>query len=141
MLKTCPISNTLIDENVVRLNGFFTILVLIATFFYLPIFYFISIDFLIRSVKVKYSPSVFVSKNIINFFKIKAIPIDFAPKKFAVRMGFTITLVLLLLNHFNYIFFFDALLIFFILAVVGETFFRFCLGCKIYSLINTIKSK
>jgi len=161
MKYTCPISKSLIDENVVRLMGFFTLILVTTAFFNYKIswiiFLFLTYDFLARISKPKYSIIKIISKKIMHeIIKIKPKEIGSAPKIFAAKIGLGFSIILFLLSltndntivinnllesyTFSYILW-KILIIIFIIAISLETFFSFCLGCKAYSWLQYFKNK
>ncbi|MCD5396600.1 MAG: DUF4395 domain-containing protein [Candidatus Pacebacteria bacterium] len=143
MKGICPISTKIIDENIIRLGAFFLIILLFLSFKYPLILYFIIIDFIIKLFfNSKFSPLNFISKKILySIFKLKPVLIDFAPKYFAMVIGYMMSIFLLLFIILDYEKAFLILLFIFILALSLEMIFKFCAGCKIYSFLIFIKSK
>ncbi len=145
MKNTCPISGNLVDENVIRLNALFVIglLLISINFFSIYIFIFLTIDFLLRAnALIKFSPIARISKAVMHdILRLKPHPIDFAPKKFAAGMGAVFSLILFILSFLNLEMAKLIVIGLFIFAAGGELIFNFCLGCKIYSIIQTLKEK
>ncbi len=161
MQYTCPISKKQIDENVVRLIGFFTLILLIISFFITKIaifiFIFIIFDFYARIFIPKFSILKIISKIILHkIIKIKPKPIGAAPKRFAAGIGLLLSVIIFFIIFFYkpnwntqntlptnfYIEIIEkTFIIIFAIAVSLETFFKFCLGCKIYSWIQYFKNK
>jgi len=143
-MTACPISKTQIDGNVARVNGFIS-LIIIALGVYNQIFWILlTLDFILRSFVIKYSPIANFSKLLLNNFKITPKPIDAAPKMFAAKIGLIMSAILIsisLLGYSNIAFYFS---IFFSIPVFLETFIGYCLGCQMYSILmkfNVIKPK
>ena len=141
MLNICPISNNTIDEKIVRIMSFLTlILVILGYFLSYWIFLFIAIDFLLRIFYKNFSPLKKVSQLIVKILKIKMRKlIDAAPKKFSAWVGFIFSKIIFWLLFFNFIFIAKTFIIIFLIAVSLETFFNYCLGCKIYSFLQSLK--
>ena len=143
-MATCPISKDKIDSNVPRVNGFIS-LVIIATGIFYPIFWILlAIDFFLRSFTMKYSPIANFSKLLLNKLAMNGHPIDAAPKKFAVRIGLMMSIILIAISLSGFHTFAIYFSIFFSIPVFLETFFAFCLGCQMYSILmklNIIKPK
>lgn len=138
-LKTaCPISKTQIDGNVARLNGFFSLVLLVAGYLCPLLWLFLLLDFIIRSFKVKYSPVARVSKSVLNLLHVKPNPINFAPKKFAARIGLLMSVFLNLFLIFDLSIGVYIVLGMFCVATALEAFFDYCLGCKAYSVLITL---
>jgi hypothetical protein len=143
-MSACPISKNKIDSNVARVNGL-TSLIIIALGVYNPIFWILlTIDFFLRSFIIKYSPIANFSKLILNNLKVIPKPIDAAPKMFAARIGFMMSIILTTISLLGYqtsAFYFS---IFFSIPVFLETFLGYCLGCQMYTILtklNIIKHK
>ncbi|HCT85256.1 MAG TPA: hypothetical protein DF296_08665 [Candidatus Margulisbacteria bacterium] len=137
----CPISGVPVDSNCIRLTA---LLIFACTLLYIVTLYpaiilFILIDFFIRAAKIGTSPLASISKFILSLFKIARQNVDAAPKLFASRIGLLCCIIILLSHLINshtiiYIFSFTLLICAFL-----ESFFNYCVGCKIYSLINYLK--
>ena len=143
-MTACPISKTQIDGNVARLNGFIS-LIIIALGTYNNLFWILlTLDFILRSFIIKYSPIANFSKLVLNNTKIIPNPIDAAPKLFAAKIGLIMSIILVVMSLLNYsdsAFYFS---IFFSIPVFLETFLGYCLGCQMYSILmklNIIKTK
>jgi hypothetical protein len=132
----CPISNEMVNERLTRLNAFFTILLVAAGFiFNSAIFPLVLLaDFFIRAfTSSKYSPVSFVSAGLARFLNLHKKPIDKAPKIFAARLGFIMTLViatLFLLELYTASMVVAGILVFF---ATLEFAFGICVGCIIYT--------
>ncbi len=134
----CPISNEKVDERITRLNAFFTILLVVTGFLFNSIFLpiFLVIDFFIRAfTDAKSSPVSFFSKKVAALIQLSKKPIDKAPKIFAARMGFVMTLILVLL--FALQFYTASLIVAGILVFFAtlELAFGICVGCYIYTYL------
>jgi len=134
-INVCPISNTHVDERVVRLNGFTSLIFVIAGMYFPVLWIIIAIDFALRSFSKKFSPVARFNKLIIIMLKLKPIPIDAAPKKFAAKMGLIMSIALIILSYLNLLTALNILFIIFIGAISAEAFFNYCVGCKIYSTL------
>lgn len=131
----CPISFKKIDENVARLNGFFTVVLLfvfLVTSSILPVLLLLA-DFLVRGIeKPQFSPLALLSKFILSRFNAKPHLINAGPKIFAARIGLLFSLLITLsvlfgLNVPAIIF----TLVFGICAFL-EAAFNYCVACKLY---------
>ena len=134
----CPVSKEIVDERVTRTTAFVTIL-LAASGFVLNsvlVFVFLLADFYIRAfTTLKISPVSYLGSRLVNTLDFDSKPVGKAPKIFAARLGFVMTLaitVLLLLN-LNI----AALFVGVILAICAslEFVFGICLGCIVYTYI------
>ncbi len=134
----CPISFKKIDENVARLNGFFTVVLLILFLSTSNIFLvlFLLADFFVRGIeKPQWSPLAIVSKYILSKIKVKPHPINAGPKIFAARIGFLFAVLISLSTLFGL----NVLALVFT-AVFGicaflEAAIGFCVACKLYPFI------
>ncbi len=140
----CPISNKRVNERVARLNGFFTvslvILFLFTRLWFVPAF--LAIDFLMRSISLsKFSPMGFLSRNILKLLSVEKSLINAGPKIFAARIGFGMSSSILIasLTGFNLL----ALVLGSILGVFSfmEAAFGFCVACEIYPYLYQLLYK
>ena len=134
----CPISDQRINEQVARLNALFAILVLVLAFALSSslLLVFLAADFFIRGFTgFKYSPIGFASSKLSNALQLSVKPIDKAPKIFAARLGFIMTLVIAVLYLLNY--HSAALVVGGILGFFAalEFAFAFCVGCTLYTYL------
>lgn len=132
----CPISNEMVNERLVRLNAFFTILIVAAGFVFNSVFFplLLLADFFIRAfTNAKISPVSFASAGLARLLHLSKKPIDKAPKIFAARLGFIMTLViasLFLLQFYAAALAVAGILVFF---ATLEFAFGICVGCIIYT--------
>ena len=150
MKCTCPISITTIDHHVVRLASFFTLVLIILSTLQIfgahsyAIMIFLVLDFLARMYNPKLSLFKYLSVNILHgILKIKPKEIGSAPKKFAAGIGILFAVLVFASSFFLHItalqYIFYILSIMFAIAVSLEAFFGFCVGCVIYSLLQSLK--
>lgn len=134
----CPISDERINENVTRINAFFGVLFVVAGFVFNSVFFFLLLlaDFYLRAfTKTKYSPISFVSNSMANAFNLSKKNIDKAPKIFAARLGFLMTLtivVLFLLQLKTAAIVVGGILVFFASL---EFALAICMGCIMYTYL------
>jgi hypothetical protein len=134
----CPISNEYINERVTRINALLAIfLVVFALFFNSVIFLiFLTADFYTRAfTNAKYSPISYLSHRMVNALNLNKKETDKAPKIFAARMGFIMTLaitILMLLKLNTAAFAISGILIFFASL---EFTLAICMGCIIYTYL------
>lgn len=139
MKTVCPLSKKTIDEHASQLVGIFVLLLLLGSYFYsVYILYFLFLDFLIRSINTRFSPLARLSRFVLDQLHITPKPIGAAPKRFAARLGFLFSTTLLLLLYINCSIGYQIIFIMFIIAVGLEALFKFCIGCKIYTLLSYI---
>jgi len=120
----------------VALEVFFLALIAIVTKSYIPILI-MTLDFGIRVFLVpQLSYLAFISRKIVvPMVKFKKRQIMFKPKRFAASMGFTMTLLSLLCYFLQWEIALYSVLSILILFSGLEAFFKFCAGCKIFSLL------
>jgi hypothetical protein len=134
----CPISNEKINERVTRLNALIGILFAISGFVFNSalFFAFLSADFYIRAfTKTNFSPISFVSYRIVNAFKLEEKRINKAPKIFAARIGFLLTLAIVVLFVLDLNL--AALIVGGILVFFASLEFALavCMGCIMYTYL------
>ncbi len=134
----CPISDQRVNEQVTRLNAMFAIAVIVSAFVLNSVFLlaFLMADFFMRGFTgIKFSPISFASHYLSNAFSLPVKLIDKAPKVFAARLGFLMTIVIAGLFIFELqvaSFIVAGMLIFF----AGLEFvFAICAGCMIYNYL------
>ncbi|MGC9354013.1 MAG: DUF4395 domain-containing protein [Mariniphaga sp.] len=132
----CPVSNEMVNERLTRLNAFFTILLVTAGFVFNSAIFplFLLADFFIRAfTSAKISPVSLLSSGLVRLLNLSKKPIDKAPKIFAARLGFIMTLViatLFLLQLYSASMVVAGILVFF---ATLEFAFGICVGCIIYT--------
>lgn len=134
----CPISDKKINEKVARLNGAFTVLLLLIFGFTGQWFIlaFLAADFLTRSGNLsRYSPVGFSSRKIVKILSLEELLINAGPKLFAARIGLVFSVIILLAfvtgMHLTALVFSSVLGVFSFL----EAAFGICVACKIYPFI------
>ncbi len=134
----CPISDKKINERVARVNGAFTVLLLLLFGFtgqwLIPAF--LVVDFLMRSGNLsRFSPVGYSSRNIIKLLPVEELLINAGPKIFAARIGLVFSAVILFATatgmHFTALAFAAVLAVFSFM----EAAFGICVACKIYSFV------
>ena len=134
----CPISTEKIDERLTRLNALIGILLLASGFVFNSILFFIFLtaDFYIRAfTKLKYSPISYASHLLANTLNLERKDIGKAPKVFAARLGFLMTLVITVLSVSGLqtaALATGAILVFFASL---EFALGICVGCIIYTYV------
>lgn len=134
----CPICDRQIDENVARLNGLWTVIILsiaiYTTSYFLALF--LLIDFALRSATlVDYSPLACLSKRVASLFRISPRLINAGPKLFAVRIGFLFSLVLFLSFVAGWPSVSLLVTLIFAFFAALEALMGFCVACRIYPYI------
>lgn len=142
MSEVCPISFKQVDEKAARINAVLSA-VSVALFFvtsYKFIIVFLAIDFFIRGfIDPLYSFYTAISKSILRIINNKPKLIDGSPKIFAAKLGFFMSSFIVLTSILNLpvvAIVFGIMLMFF---AILEGIFGYCVGCKIYSIIEKLK--
>jgi cation transport ATPase len=134
----CPISDERTNEQVTRINALFGILLVVSGFVFNSVFFFVFLlaDFYIRAfTKAKFSPISFAGHSMVNALNLNKKSIDKAPKNFAARMGFLMTLAITLLFLFQLntaAFVVGGILVFF---AALEFALAICVGCIMYTYL------
>lgn len=134
----CPISNEKVNEHLTRLNALFAILLITAGFLFNSVMFSLLLlaDFFIRAfANSKYSPVSYASSGVARMLQLRKKPIDKAPKIFAARMGFIMTLIIasfFILGFHTASLVVAGILVFF---ATLEFVFGICVGCYIYTYI------
>ena len=146
MQYTCPISDTHVDEHVVRINAFIVLLLLLGSFtmtetWRTALFLFLSLDYFLKWRKyIQYSSLARISKFIAHtILHWKAKAIDFEPKRFAAMLGFFLSLALSALSLLHLSPAVTILTSLFALLAFLESVFNTCVGCILYSLIQKMR--
>ena len=144
MTQSCPISFKRIDANFVRLiaTQVITIALLLLFTQHLLFAFILLFDFTTRVLNFKQlSPFAFIAKNIIGHFQIKAQLCDEAPKRFALYLGLSIVSLLTFFYIFKLTIIASALLIILLICAFLEAVFDYCIGCKVYYLLQFLTKK
>ncbi len=142
MAKSCPISLYRVDTNIVR---FISLQVSIISILFIvsssPIFALILVyDFSIRSFRItKCSPFFLFAKAASDHFCTKPHMVDEAPKRFALFIGLAFSIVMFLLSIVGWNTAADVAAGILLVCAVLETLFDYCVGCKIYQIIQSLK--
>ena len=134
----CPISDERVNERVTRLVAMFTILLVVAGLVFNSVLFFVFLlaDFFIRAfTSLKFSPASYLGSSLANALNLSKKPIDKAPKIFAARLGFLMTLGITMLSFFQLpvaAIVVSGILIFFALL---EFTLGICVGCIIYTYV------
>lgn len=134
----CPISDQRVNEQITRLNAMLVVGILVLAFVLNSVFLFVFLmaDFFIRAfTHVKFSPISFASHSLSNALNLPIRMIDKAPKIFAARLGFLMTMAIAVL--FIYSFKIAAIAVATILIFFAslEFFLAICVGCLIYTYL------
>jgi hypothetical protein len=133
----CPVDRIPVNQNKIRLIALL-VWGLAVTFWFTQSAFIVALlvaDFALRAFGLQqYSPLAFVAGIIIKLFKIKNKPTDQAPKRFAARLGFAITLILLAFVFTGMAIVVNAITLMLIFFSFLESFLGICVGCHIYTL-------
>jgi len=138
MENSCPIVYERVDEKLTRFNAFiiFTGLVFFVFFPIKWIIVPITADFAIRVFfGVKNSPICYGLKWALNKMHEEAHLVNAGPKRFAAKIGLTLTSILSLLYIFDFTFAYQIIGVISFIAVGAEAFFKYCVACKVYKLL------
>ena len=134
----CPVSHDRVDENRVRVTALQVVLVM-GIFFLTGITLFpalLAVDFFIRAfTRLTYSPLSWLAHVIVKSMGTNPVPIDKAPKVFAARIGFLLTVIITLSSLLNLdllTYIIGATLVLFAFLECG---LNFCMGCWVYTVI------
>ncbi len=139
MAHICPIEGTLINEPTVRVvAGLVAITAAVGVYFQSPIiFLFLAFDFFVRGFdKKEWSLFRYFGIKTVTFIDIKEKLIDSGGKKFASKVGFILSSILTLsafLQFSTIVYTLGGILVLF---ATLESALAYCVGCKIYTLIN-----
>ena len=134
----CPISDQRVNEQITRLNAMLVIGIIVLAFVLnsLSLFVFLMADFFIRAfTNLKFSPISFASHSLSNALNLPIRMIDKAPKIFATRLGFLMTLAMSLLFIFSFKITAIAVAAILIFFASLEFFLAICAGCLIYTYL------
>jgi hypothetical protein len=134
----CPVSPDRLDENRVRVTALGVVFIM-GSFFITGIWLFpalLVIDFFIRALtRLPYSLLSWIANVIIKLMGPRPVLIDKAPKIFAARIGFILTLLTTtgaLLNWFLLAYIAGSVLVLFAFLECG---LNFCMGCWVYTYL------
>lgn len=134
----CPISRDKVDERVARLNGVVSLMFVLGGLSYPFLWLMLAIDFLVRSISPRTSLISTFNRQLVKLCKDKPVLIDAAPKKFAAMMGLAMSLLLFLFSYLGISLALNVVLIFFVIAIMLEALFKYCIGCQIYSVLHNL---
>lgn len=127
-----------VKESVVKVAAIQVAIVAILSLFFKPIILFVLADFIFRAfIGPEYSFLAISAKFISNRLNMKGEMIKYAPKRFAAMIGFAITFaasIFILVSSPAFYVLVGMLILFSLL----EGVFGFCVGCKLYWLMNKL---
>ncbi len=142
MSVSCPISQKRVDTQMVRaisvLISITAVLFLLTANIFLA--YLLLIDFSLRLFrKNKYSPFFQLSLAILRALNIQPRMSDEAPKRFALYLGWGMSIMIVLFVAFGAVKFATALITVLFICSTLEMLFEFCVGCKVYQYLKIFK--
>jgi hypothetical protein len=141
---TCPTDFKPVNENKIRLTALWVVfcaLIYLRTN-ELPAIAILLVDFFLRAFNFgKYSPLHLLSNQVIHSFQLPYKPIDQAPKRFAAKIGFTLTIAILATHIISWINLSHLLAMVIILFALLESVFGFCAGCHVYTIYKKLSAK
>ena len=139
MSPSCPISTKRVDSNMARLISFqvalFTLIFLITqeSFFALAILF----DFLMRALRLSnFSPFEIVGNIVIRGWGIAPKFCDESPKRFALYLGLVTSVFIVIFYFTGFTTFATVIAVILLICALLETLFDFCIGCKLYYVIQ-----
>ena len=134
----CPISTEKVIEQVTRTNALIAIAMVFFGFMFNSVFFFLFLmaDFYVRGfTRLKFSPMSFISNQMVGVLNLNKKGIDKAPKIFAARLGFLMSLIISLL--FVYQLNTAAMVVAGVLVFFATLEFALalCVGCVIYTYL------
>ena len=142
MSISCPISQKRVDTQMVRaisvLISITAILFLLTNNVFLA--YLLLSDFSLRLFrKNSYSPFFQLSLAILRVLNIQPRMIDEAPKRFALYLGWSMSLMIVLFVAFGAMKYATLLIAILFACSTLEMLFEFCVGCKVYQYLKVFK--
>jgi hypothetical protein len=134
----CPVSDKKVNERVARINGIFTVLLIVVsglTRSIIPVI-FLATDFYLRSFDfARYSLVAVSSRGIVSYLHLNATMINAGPKIFAARIGLILSSLIITLFFFHA--YLPALSVAGILGLFSflEGAFGICVACEIYPFV------
>jgi len=144
MTQTCPISFKRVDANLVRIIATQVISIALLLVYTQEIIFALILlfDFSVRILNLKQlSILAYIAQLIIKYFKIEVQLCDEAPKRFALYLGLIIIVIFTLLYVFQLNILASMLVSILLLCAFLEATFNYCVGCKIYHLLQYLQIK
>lgn len=142
MNQACPISLERIDANFVRIIALQIITVSLLLMFTQDLIYALILlfDFSVRILNYKkLSPFAYLAKLVIRVLNIKPKLCDEAPKRFALYVGIFMVAIATFFYLLDLILVASVIVVILIVCASLEALFDYCLGCKIYYLLQYFK--
>ncbi|CAA6816371.1 MAG: Unknown protein [uncultured Sulfurovum sp.] len=144
MTQTCPISFKRVDTNFVRIIALQVISLALLLIFTQELIFavILLIDFSVRILNFKQLSILgLIAQLTIKQFKLQAQLCDEAPKRFALYLGVVIIASFTILYLFHFTILASLLVSILLICAFLEATFDYCVGCKIYHLLQYITSK
>lgn len=141
MSHICPIEGTLINEPTVRVvAGLIAVTAAVGVWFQSPvIFLFLAFDFFVRGFnKKEWSLFRYIGIKTINAISVREKLIDAGGKKFASKVGFILSAILVIAALLEIPEIVCALGGVLVLFATLESVLAYCVGCKIYTFYSKI---
>jgi hypothetical protein len=141
MGESCPISHEVVEERSTRIGAGLTLLVVAVSVWYgrfwIPLA--LAVDFALRSRgRVAFSPIAQASKGLRKVFRIRAVPINAGPKRFAALVGAVFSLGIAVGLRLNLPWLALGAAAVLVPCAALEAFLGFCVGCKVYNLLQRL---
>ncbi len=143
-ITACPISYGQVDKRLIKAYSSIVFLSLLTCLFFdfHIFFYFITMDFAIRVFAgIKFSP---LCNLLTRFFKVTALQpvlVNAGSKKIAAKVGLLFCILISVSYFMGWIIAAKIIISMFIIAIVLDLFFDYCLACKMESLYLTYFKK
>ena len=142
MSPTCPISTKRVDSNMVRIIAFQIVLLTLILLFTQEklIALLIFVDFVLRALRLpQFSPLAVIGRTVLRFFTVEPKLSDESPKRFALYLGLATSFFIALFVIFGLVKAALFLTMVLLICALLEALFDFCIGCKLYYVIQIIK--
>lgn len=133
--ERCPWSGEVVDEHVARVNGALAFAVVVAAllggwWWLLP---YLVVDFGIKlAFGFKASPNCVVARRLASVLRLRPVPVDSAPKRFAATIGLVMSAVGAVAGFAGAGTLYAVVLAVFAVCAGLEAFAGFCVGCILY---------
>lgn len=134
----CPVSDEKVNEKIVRFTAFLTFIISLIFIVY-PSFFlvlFLAFDFYVRGFGInRISILALTGQGLQNYIPFRSKTIDKAPKIFAARLGFVLSLTAMIFSFFEFNIAAQTTISVLAFFAFLEWGMGFCMGCYIYSWI------
>jgi len=94
-------------------------------------------DFLMRALRLSsFSPFQMVGRFVLKGWRVAPKPCDESPKRFALYLGLVTSLFIVVLYFADFVLFATVVAVILLICALLETLFDFCIGCKLYYVIQ-----